>query len=70
MPVENYDKSLFQRQIEELINKHSLENMSDTPDFILAEYLLNCLDNFNTAVKARSHWYLFEAGADKAEEDR
>ncbi len=40
-----------------LLNKHSVENGSDTPDFILADYMLNCLTAFDEAVKARTQWY-------------
>ena len=39
------------------INRNSAENGSDTPDFILAEYLMTCLDNFDKTVHARSDWY-------------
>ena len=48
---------LFLRELQELINKHSKENASDTPDFILAQYLNNCLTNFNLAMQHRSDWY-------------
>ncbi len=47
----------FQKELAELINKHSLENGSNTPDFILAEYLLNCLHTFNQAIADRNCWY-------------
>lgn len=43
--------------IEEAINKHSAESGSDTPDFILAEYLVDCLAAFDKAMKRRSSWY-------------
>ena len=33
----------FRSEIEILINKHSIETSSNTPDFILAEYLCSCL---------------------------
>ena len=49
--------STFQKELEQLINKHSLENESDSPDFILAEYLLDALDAYNDAVKKREEWY-------------
>ena len=49
--------SEFQKELTALINKHSVENESDTPDFILAEYLNNCLDAFGTAMNARDEWY-------------
>jgi len=48
---------IFERELEELINRHSKENDSDTPDFILAKYLDMCLDNFNAAIKQREEWY-------------
>jgi hypothetical protein len=34
-----------------------MENGSDTPDFILAEYLTGCLDTWNKSVKHREKWY-------------
>jgi hypothetical protein len=47
----------FQSKLEALINECSMENESDTPDFLLALYLRRCLDAFNEAVAAREHWY-------------
>lgn len=47
----------FKRELETLINKHSMENGSNTPDFILAEYLMNCLKVFEIATKQRTAWY-------------
>jgi hypothetical protein len=47
----------FEDEIRQVINKWSEENPSNTPDFILARYLLNCLDTFNIAVQAREEWY-------------
>jgi hypothetical protein len=49
--MENFEK--IKREIAEVINKNSLENGSNTADNILAEYLLNCLDAFNRAIKKR-----------------
>lgn len=46
----------FEKELEELINKHSKENESDTPDFLLAEYLVACLENWNNIVKKREAW--------------
>ena len=51
------ESSAFQDEIRNLINKHSKENGSDTPDFILAEYLVRCLDVFDWAVRHRTGWY-------------
>ena len=47
----------FQDELQSLINKHSQENGSDTPDFILASYLNDCLKAFNVAVSNRETWY-------------
>ena len=49
--------SEFAKELEQLINRHSLENVSDTPDFILAEYMRMSLAAFNTAVQRRESWY-------------
>jgi len=50
-------ESEFRKELAELINNYSKENGSDTPDFILARYLDNVLQNFDAAVKEREEWY-------------
>lgn len=47
----------FRRELESLLNHHSKENGSDTPDFVLAEYLDDCLRAFDKAVARRTEWY-------------
>lgn len=47
----------FKKELEHLINRYSMENGSDTPDFILADYLTDCLESYDGAVKAREKWY-------------
>jgi len=49
--------SQFEMDLRKLINYHSQENGSDTPDFLLAEYLSQCLATFNVIVVAREKWY-------------
>lgn len=44
-------------EIEQAINRASRENRSNTPDYILAEYLLKCLDAFEKATNMRAEWY-------------
>ena len=46
----------FEQELMELINQYSEENISDTPDFILAHYLASCLDIFNFAVIHRTRF--------------
>ena len=53
----------FRKELENLINRNSKENGSNTPDFILAEYLTDCLASFDKAVTARSKWYAPEGQA-------
>lgn len=47
----------FRTELEKLINIHCKENGSDTPDFILAQYLVGCLNNFDKTVQRREEWY-------------
>jgi hypothetical protein len=46
----------FETELEKLINKYSIENGSDTPDFLLTKYLMGCLHNYNSVVNAREDW--------------
>lgn len=47
----------FRAELEQLINKHSMENGSDTPDFLLADFLWNCLNIFDHTIRNREAWY-------------
>jgi len=47
----------FEQKLQSLINECSEENASNTPDFILAMYLNNCLLAFNEATQQRETWY-------------
>ena len=47
----------FERSLAGMINANSLENNSNTPDYILAIYLAACLAAFNTATQQRETWY-------------
>ena len=50
----------FENQLRNLINLHSLENDSDTPDHLLASFLREQLNVWKTSVRARDAWYNFE----------
>ena len=52
-----HNQTEFQRELEQLINRYSMEGGSDTPDFILASYLTKCLNNFNDITTQREKWY-------------
>lgn len=47
----------FRKELEDLINSYSKENGSNTPDFILADYLNGCLKLFDETVNRREKWY-------------
>jgi hypothetical protein len=47
----------LRHEIERAVNSVSAENGSNTPDFILAEYLVSCLAAFDRATWARERWY-------------
>ncbi len=49
--------SEFKKALEKLLNIHSMENRSNTPDFILAAYLKACLDAFDAATIHRTSWH-------------
>lgn len=54
------ENSPLERELMHVINKHSRENGSNTPDFVLGEYLLDCLIAYEKAVKARTLWHQFD----------
>jgi len=47
----------FRSELCTLINKHSMENGSNTPDFILNQFLADVLMCFNKALRRRDEWY-------------
>jgi hypothetical protein len=47
----------FENELRTLLNKCNKENESNTPDFILAQYILGCLASFTEAVEERDAWY-------------
>jgi len=49
--------SNFQADLKELLNKHSKENDSNSPDFVLAGYLESVLEAYNQAVTKRDEWF-------------
>ena len=43
----NAGKPDFEKELTDLLNRYSKENGSNTPDFILARYLIGCLKNYD-----------------------
>lgn len=50
-------KTAFLKELERLINRESMENGSDTPDFILAGFLGDVLEAWDKAIHAREKYY-------------
>jgi hypothetical protein len=46
----------FEEELEHLLNKHGLDQAMNTPDFILAEYVVSCLHAWKTALEHRETW--------------
>lgn len=47
----------LETDLEKLLNFHSAEGVSDTPDFVLAQFLMGCLNAWNASVRRRERWY-------------
>ncbi len=52
-------------RIREAINGLSMESGGDTPDYILADFLLQCLTSYDRAVVAREKWHGRDCGGPK-----
>ena len=46
----------FVRELAEVINRHSMENRSNTPDFMLAEFMAGCLNVYENTIRNRAEW--------------
>ena len=47
----------LQKEIETLMNKYNIDTITDTPDFILAEYLMNNLRNYLITKSNVEQWF-------------
>lgn len=49
----------LERELAGVLNRHSRENMSGTPDVVLARYLVGCLRVWEENVMRRDEWWRF-----------
>ena len=56
-PPSEEKRPTFQEDLAALLNRHCQENESNTPDFIIAMYLTQCLAAWNMATQRRDRWY-------------
>lgn len=52
-----YVRPGFNKELEGLINRYSKEAGSNTPDYILVEFIKNSMENFHHATRLRDNWY-------------
>jgi hypothetical protein len=57
VPYDNGDAPNLWDEVQAVLNRHSRENNSNTPDFILAQFLASALEAFEQAVNSRDSWY-------------
>lgn len=56
------ENKAFEKELEKLINKHSVENEVNMPDFILANMVVNFISNVGKSVKKRDKWLGYPEG--------
>ena len=56
-PTRDERMASLSKSLEDAINRHNAEAESDTPDFIIGEFLVSCLSAWNEACNARKRWY-------------
>ncbi|MBW1812110.1 MAG: hypothetical protein JRJ39_00180 [Deltaproteobacteria bacterium] len=47
----------FREELEQLINKHSIENYCDMPDFLMADMICGFIDTVGASVKKNLDWH-------------
>ena len=52
-----YNRKKFGEDLETLVNRFSIENKSNTPDHILAEFMVHCLAAFEATSLRREAWF-------------
>ena len=45
------------REISSVLNKYIQENRSNTPDYMLAEFMLGCLNVYENTISKREVWF-------------
>ena len=51
------NRPTFRESLTQLINQYSKENSSNTPDYLLANFLIGCMDTFDLTVSRRDEWF-------------
>lgn len=51
------ERPTFRESLTRLLNSYSKENSSNTPDYLLANFLIGCMDVFDLTVRRRDEWF-------------
>lgn len=58
--IPTQDREKLVSELRGVINRFSIENLSDTPDYILAEMLVSQLEFHSETVRQRDEWFGFK----------
>lgn len=50
-------KEKFRKELIDIISKNNLDGESNTPDFILADYLMKCFETFADITDQNKKWH-------------
>jgi len=51
----------FQKELEQLINKHSIESYCDMPDFMMSEMIINIIESVGKQFKQALDWHGYDS---------
>lgn len=47
----------LRRELARVLNVHDVDNLANTPDFVLADYLVGCLAAYTAAKECNDEWH-------------
>jgi len=56
-PKKTTTMEAFEKELKELINKHSIENVADMPDFVLAGMICRMIEAMGPSIKKTLDWH-------------
>lgn len=52
----------FKEELTTLINRHSMENVANIPDYMMAELIVDFIGTLGPLIKKRDRWMGYEKG--------
>jgi hypothetical protein len=59
-PEPKKEANTFQEELRQALNKYGWDNSTNTPDYLLAGFLLGVLNSLNSLVRQRDKWWDFK----------